>query len=132
MKKTLTCAVALSLLPSLAMAWVADNRLTVNPLPDGSFEVIGAPGSAGSDYWCAAGDYALTVLGAQNNDRIFITRGRGEPQTSDRKSSVQFSLSLPSGEEAETGIFLSMKKVGDNLNASFARNYCYDRKNLEF
>ena len=130
--RTTALAAVLGLLPLASGAWQADNLLTVNPLPNGVFEVIGRPGSAGSDYWCAAGDYALRVLGASGTQRIYITRGRGTPETSDRLQSVQFSLTLPAGVEPQDGLFLKMKQVGDNLGVAFAQNYCLDRKNLEF
>ena len=86
--RTTALAAVLGLLPLASGAWQADNLLTVNPLPNGVFEVIGRPGSAGSDYWCAAGDYALRVLGASGTQRIYITRGRGTPETSDRLAHV--------------------------------------------
>lgn len=118
--------------PAVAGAWQADNLLTVNPLPGEGFEVVGRTGSAGSDYWCAAGDYAMRVLGAGGTQRIYLVRGRGAPETSNRKSAVQFSLTPPDGPEPRDSLFLSMRNVGDNLGAAFARNYCLDRKNLEF
>ncbi|MEX0281255.1 MAG: hypothetical protein AB3N13_08720 [Arenibacterium sp.] len=127
-------AAALSvLLPATAVAWKADNRLDVHPLPSSdAFEVIGRPGSGGSDYWCAAGDYALRQLGASATARIYITRTRGTPETSNRLESVQFSLSPVDGQTTRTPPFLSMRRVGDNLSVTFARNYCLDLKNLEF
>lgn len=122
----------LALMPTLAPAWQADNLHTVNPLPGGAFEVIGEPGSAGPDFWCAAGDYAIRVLGVESTQRIYIVRGRGAPETSDRKAAVQFALSPANGPDPRQRLFLSMRRVGDNLSAAFARNYCLDRKNLEF
>lgn len=132
--KSLLAGVALlALTPVSAEAWRADNRLDVNPLPNReAFEVIGRPGSAGPDYWCAAGDYALRVLNAPGTARIYIVRGRGTPETSTRRSSVQFSLTPLPGETQSAPPFLSMRRVGDNLSVSFARNYCLDQKNLEF
>ena len=125
-------AVGLACAPVAALAWTADNRLDVNPLPNGDFEVIGDPGSGGSDYWCAAGDYALVVLGAQGTDRVYITRGRGTPETSNRKSGVQFSLTAPATAPQGLQLFMDMRRVGDNLGVTFARNYCLDRKVHEF
>lgn len=123
----------LALMPSTGAAWQADNRLDVTALPSGdAFEVVGRPGSAGSDYWCAAGDYALRVLGATHGERIYLVRGRGAPVTSNRKSAVHFSLTPVEGAVQRNPPFLSMKSVGDNLSVSFARNYCLDNKSLEF
>ncbi|MEC7257940.1 MAG: hypothetical protein VXW58_08980 [Pseudomonadota bacterium] len=122
--------VSLACAPVAATAWTADNRLDVNPLPGGGFEVIGDPGSGGPDYWCAAGDYALRVLGARATDRVYITRGRGAPETSTRKSGVQFSLTAPADVPDGLHLFLKMRRVGDNLAVTFARNYCLDNKDL--
>lgn len=133
MVRSLACTLIISLtLPHTGSAWQADNRHTVNALPQGGFEVIGEPGSAGPDYWCAAGDYAIRVLGVAGTQRIYLTRGRAAPETSNRKSGVQFSLTAPAAAVQTSGPFLPMRKVGDNLSAVFARNYCLDNKNLEF
>ncbi|MEX0338098.1 MAG: hypothetical protein AB3N11_03565 [Arenibacterium sp.] len=122
-----------AMMPATAFAWKAENRLDVNPLPSGeAFEVIGRPGSAGSEFWCAAGDYALRQLGAPGTARIYITRARGTPQTSNRLEAVQFSLTPVGAETTPTPPFLSLRRVGDNLSVTFARNYCADFKNLEF
>lgn len=125
-------AAVATLAPLSSWAWQADNFLTVNPLPGGAFEVIGKPGSAGPDFWCAAGDYAIRALGAAGTQRVYIVRGRGAPETADRFRSVQFALSPPSGVTPKDSLFLTMRNVGDNLPAVFAQTYCLDRKNLEF
>ena len=130
--RMIVAATAMAVLPSLALAWQSENRHTVNPLTNGAFEVVGNPGSGGPEYWCAAGDYALHQLGVAETQRIYIARGRGEPVTSDRKSGVQFSLTPPAGASTETPLFFSMRRVGDNVSARFAYNYCIDWKNLEF
>lgn len=132
-KAGLALAAIGALLPASAFAWKAENRLDVNPLPSGgAFEVIGRPGSAGSEYWCAAADYALRELGASSTARIYLTRARGAPETSNRREAVQFSLSATEGGAKSNPPFLSMRRVGDNLSVSFAHNYCLDFKNLEF
>jgi hypothetical protein len=125
-------AIAVVCLPVAAAAWTADNRLEVNALPGGAFEVIGDPGSGGADFWCAAGDYALRELGAGATDRVYITRGRGTPETSQRRSGVQFSMTAPATVPQGMQLFMDMRRVGDSLNVAFARNYCLDRKVQEY
>lgn len=116
-------------LPATGFAWKAENRLDVNPLPGSdAFEVVGRPGSAGADYWCAAGDYALRVLAAPAEARIYITRARGVPETSNRLEAVHFSLTPGGGETRPTPPFLSMRRVGDNLSIAFARTFCAENK----
>lgn len=118
--------------PVSAGAWQAENRLTVNPASGDVFEVIGRPGSPGSEFWCAAGEYALRVLGASGTERIYLVRPRGTPVTGRGPSAVQFSLTLPAGIQPQDGLFLSMKNVGDNLSVTFANSYCLDNKTLDF
>ncbi|WP_157960258.1 hypothetical protein [Albibacillus kandeliae] len=124
-------AVALTMTATSVTAapWVALNRNKVNPLPDGSFEVIARPGDGGAQLWCAAGDYAVRVLRARAADRIYITRGRAAPETGAGKSAVQFSMTPPPGvTPGQKTVLLNMKTVGDNLSSAFAQNYC----NLEW
>lgn len=121
-----------ALVPQFAGAWQADNRLTVNPVSDTVFEVIGLPGSPGSEFWCAAGEYALRVLGTSSTQRVYIVRGRAAPVTGTGPSAVQFSLNLPEGVPPQSGLTLSVKKVGDNLSVAFARTYCLDQKSTDF
>jgi len=137
MRRHLTLIGALSvamvtLAPGAGMAWQAENRLEVNALSDGSFEVVGKPGSSPADYWCAAGDYVLRVQGITGTRRIYVTRPRGPSQTTTRKSAVQFSLSLPAGIRAHDGVFLTVRRAGANLSVAVATNYCIDHKSLDF
>lgn len=118
--------------PAWASAWQAENYLRVNPVTDGVFEVVGRSGSGGVEYWCAAGDYARRVLNSSATQRIYIVRGQGPSITTDRKSAVQFSLTAPAGSYTDPELVLSVTRVGENLNAASARNYCLDRKNMEF
>lgn len=121
------CAVAaLMLSPLSASAFRALNWLQVNPMPGGVFEVVGEPGSGPIQYWCAAGDYARQVLGVAANQRIYIVRGRGPSETTDRRSAVQFSLTKPPG-DYQPSYSLSVTAVGENLRAASARFYCEPR-----
>ncbi|MFK7754864.1 MAG: hypothetical protein AB8B51_20255, partial [Sedimentitalea sp.] len=119
-------------IPATVSAFHAENRHAVNAVNDQVFEVIGRAGSAGSDYWCAAGDYAHRVLKAGSSSRIYIVRERGTPVTSKRKLGVQFSLTAPEKTLETPGITLRVDRIGDSLNTAEARNYCYFQKNLEF
>lgn len=125
-------AAALAVIAGPALAWQAENRHDVNPLPGGGFEVVGRPGSGPVDYWCAAGDYGLRVLGTSGTRRIYITRARGPSVTSGRKSAVHFALELPQGTAPHTGVFLTVRRAGSSLSTAVALNYCLDHKNLEF
>ena len=131
MRLSMIC-LALAAMPVAANAFIAENRHHVNPLPGGAFEVIGEPGSGGAAYWCAAGDYATRVLGAGGTQRIYISRGRGRPETSNRRSAVQFSMTPPAGADTSRSLTLQVDRAGDNLGVAFARRYCDDFRMLDF
>jgi hypothetical protein len=118
-------------LPGVAVAWVADNRQTVNPVTDTVFEVVAKAGSGGMDFWCAAGDYARRALGAPPTQRVYVVRERGAAVTLNRRSAAHFSLLAPEGADTAPGIFLSVTRVGENLSAAAAQAYCSELKNYE-
>lgn len=123
-----TGAMCLALLPEAGSAWTAWNNLRVNPVRDAVFEVVGQSGSANVDYWCAAGDYARRVLSLPLGQRIYIVRGRAEVQTTDRKSAVQFSVQAPANVKNQTIGLLSVTRVGENISAAMAFDYCLTNK----
>jgi len=123
-----TCAMALILgllLPSMALSWRAWNRHEVFPLGGGLYEVLSEPGSGPADFWCGIGDYALSQLGVGATDRIYIHRAIGAAVTRPGHRAVQFALAPPPGADLSTPLTLSVERVGDNLSAGFARQYCY-------
>ncbi len=116
--------VLLMVLPQASLGWTARNSQTVVPLSDRSFEVLGQAGSGNTDYWCAAGEYARRVLGVANAQRLYVSRGRAEAETANRKSAVQFSLDPPPNGDTSWRLLLSVTRVGENLSAIEASNYC--------
>jgi len=120
----ISLSVALSALPSLAGAWTARNYHKVAPVSDTVFEVVGRAGSGGQEFWCAAGDYSRRVLGASVTQRVYLVRGPAPAQTQNWNRAVLFSLVPPVGVDPGTSLFLSLKRVGDNLSASAAQQYC--------
>lgn len=127
-KRLLIATALAAMLPGLALAWVADNRHKVNPVSETVFEVVGKSGSGGSQFWCAAGDYARRVLGADATQRVYLVRGPAPAQTYNWNRAVLFSLTVPQDADLATGITLSMDRVGDNMMAAAAQAYCLDDK----
>ena len=117
-------ATSLAILPSFAGAWTAPNDHKVAAVSDAVFEVVGRPGSAGQEYWCAAGDYSRRVLGARANQRVYLVRGPAPAQTRNWNRAVLFSLSPPDNAQSRAMLFLSVKRVGDNLSTAAAQQYC--------
>lgn len=120
-------ATAALLLPAVASAWTAWNRLEVQPLKNGVYEVISDVGSGPVQFWCGAGDYGMRVLGAGATQRIYIWEAIGPSVTRPGRKAVQFSLTPPPGADTSTGYSLTVKRAGDNITAAMAQNYCYDR-----
>ena len=131
MKSIATLSLAAAVAAAPAWAFTADNWHEVNPVSQVSFEVIGEPGSGPTQYWCAAGDYALRALGVAGTQRVYISKPSGPSATRPGKTAVTFSLNAPA-DGRDTGISLSVKDVGDNLSAVFAAQYCNDWKVREF
>lgn len=121
-----TLRAALLALPCTAFAFTAPNRLNVNPVDANVFEVIGKPGSAGPDYWCAAADYANRALNAPWSAPLYIARTRGPSVTTGRKSAVQFTLSPAAAGVTPSSPSLSLNalKPGDSMSVQMARSYC--------
>ena len=120
----LTLAALIACLPGVAGAWTASNHHKVAPVSDTAFEVVGRPGSAGQEYWCAAGEYAHRVLKAKVVQRIYLVRGPAPAQTANWNRAVLFSLTPPATGDTSAMIRLSVKQVGSNLSSALAQLYC--------
>lgn len=116
----------LLLVPAVASAWRAQNRHEVFAIGDGVYEVLSRPGSGPADFWCAIGDYAVRQDRAAATQRIYIWRPIGASVTRGGYKAVQFAYRAPKGADTSTGLSLTVRRAGDNLSASFARNYCFD------
>ncbi len=96
-------------------------RTTVTPLPNGVYEVAAIGTSAPVAYWCGIGDYAIRTLRTKSNQRIYIA-GAYVPKA----RTVQFSLTPPEGADTSPGYSVTVKRVGANMTAASAQDYCYD------
>jgi hypothetical protein len=107
-----------------AMAFTAANGMTVSSDSARSFVVVSSRGKMGAtDFWCAAGDFAIRSLRLRPSTRLFrMTPGSG-------RNGIRFSLdekgSVPSG----VTVFGS-KDSG--LSASLAQVYCTSMKQDDF
>lgn len=114
--------------------WRARNTMQVAPDPGrpNTAAVISRAQAGPSDFWCAAGDYAIRRLGASPTDRVYILRGQGPSPVSFGRSAVTFTTEPPpelaNGPRPgpETGYGLSLDTPGFNLRAAQARGYCPD------
>ena len=96
-------------------------RTEITPLQNGEYLVKAIGSSAPVNYWCGIGDYAIRTLGVPSSQRIYISKPyeRGV-------RTVQFSLTPPPGADTKPGYSVTVKRVGANMSAASAQNYCYD------
>lgn len=98
------CLAALALGSLAALAAPADafnarNGMAVTDLGNGLFRVEYGARADDTDYWCAAGDYALRVLGAPTRARLY--RASAPPRK--RGQGITFTLD-PAQSSGPTGI----------------------------
>lgn len=116
-------AVSVAVLAASADARIIQN--SVLPLNNTTFEVIGDRSSAAKDYWCSAGDFAISQLRTSAAQRIYVVRTLAPSENVGGQKSVIFSLTPPEGVDTTPGFNVTVKTLGDNMNASMARNYCF-------
>lgn len=100
-----------------AQAFVASNGMRASSTGPQSFAVPYSNGrSSATDYWCAAGDYVIRVMGKSPSTRIYRTSAGPI-----RKRGVTFSLS-PDGAVASGLNVFGAKDAG--ISASLAQVQC--------
>lgn len=121
-------AVAFGIAASQVQAFRAINSHEVFAVDEDSFEVIRSTHSGPAPVWCAAGDYAQSVLRMRSNARIFIERGPGPSVTRPGRISFVFTSAVPTGfDPAEPRpLSLDLGRIGDSLSVVSAYMYCID------
>jgi hypothetical protein len=117
-RRFLPILLAAALTSSPASAFIASNGLQV--LADGpqTFYVRYQGNSAPTAFWCAASDYAMSVLRAPRSTRIYRL---SEPPRRGGDG-VRFSLSSE-GAASSTGLVV-FGNVGASITISLAQTYC--------
>lgn len=101
-----------------AQAYAARNGFQVQRLGDGNFQVMSRGGLSAPAAWCAAGDYAMSVLGVQPGTAIWRISEPPRP----RAANIEFSLSSV-GAATWTGM-ATLGGNGASMTAAAARNLC--------
>ena len=97
----------------------------VYPLQGGVFEVVPPIGSNGTDFWCAASDYARRQLGASWQTPIYISRGLAPGEASGRKSTVLFTLNPVVSDVPQSGVRrIGAFHVGDSMTVQQGDGQC--------
>ncbi|MFV0244100.1 MAG: hypothetical protein ACK5IB_03640 [Qingshengfaniella sp.] len=112
-----------------AGGFVARNGYIVQPIAGSdAFTVLGKAGGAGPDYFCAAADYAYRRLGVSDVDRVvLINPVAPDPAFNGRRSGAFRAVSRDQV-PPRTGLTVSMRQAGENLQIAHGRNLCDQRK----
>lgn len=130
-------ATAIGALPASAQSFfVAFNNLTVvgDRQAPGAMEVLWKQRTGPTDFWCAAGDFARSRLGASLTDRVYLLRGSGQSQLVANRRATAFTIvPEPGFENAPRGgqggaISLSVTEPGYSLTVAHARAFCNDSR----
>ena len=130
MKNLYLAAVAFSVsslvFAGAASAFTSRDGSRVNPVSDTVFEVIPRAGGLGRNFWCSAGDYAHRALKAPWQAQLYISRGRGASETTNRRSAVQFTLQSNLAGSPAANSYGSVNSLarGDNMRVRDAFNFC--------
>ena len=114
--------------PAGAEPYFARNKLRVFETADpGVMEVLAQPGSAGAQFFCAAGEYARGPLGARSTDRVVVVApaSRSADPRFRGQRTVKFAL-VPRGTPLprQSGVLLSVDYVGENRSVGHAQFLC--------
>jgi len=104
-----------------ASAFTAQNGLVVEPKGDG-FTVPWRGLSGPSDFWCAAGDYAIRALRINPTEIVY----RASPTKRKSGDAVTFTLD-PAKAVEKTGLLILGAK-GGGITAGHAQSLCDNRR----
>ncbi len=100
-----------------AAAFMAQNGMVVRPVGETSFEVNWSGRSGAPNFWCAAGDYAMQVLGLPGNARIYRYDAPG------RRAGESIAFGLDPAKGQPTGLI--RLQGGRGVLAVHARQFCF-------
>lgn len=105
--------------------FLAVNNFRVVPSADPTrFEVVANAGGGGSDFFCAAADYAYKRLNAPTNARVVLVAPVG-PSVANPGGRGAFFTVVPRGTVPPSkGISIRMRRAGENYSIAHARNFC--------
>jgi hypothetical protein len=109
---------ALVMTASPALAYLAQNDLQVKARGAG-FEVLTSPGMGAARAWCAAGDYAITILGVRGTTPIWRVSEPPRPAG----QGIVFSLT-PEGAATKSGL-VQLGPDDASLTAGAAQALCW-------
>lgn len=126
-KALLSLCFAFALVAEASGAFTSRQGARVNPVNATVFEVVPRGGGRGPVYWCAAGDYAQRQLKAPWSAQVYVARGLGQSETTNRRSAVQFTLDPAAAGIAPAKSYrLNAFKPGEHMSVQQAFSYCME------
>ncbi|SEO07614.1 hypothetical protein SAMN04488012_11225 [Palleronia salina] len=116
MTRTLAAALLASLVALPSHAFIAENSLVVEGSGTGDFTVPYKGLSGPRAFWCAAGDYAISILGVSPATRIYRT------SPPPRRGGEAMDFSLDVARAVDPGLLRLSDSPG--LTAGYARFLC--------
>lgn len=116
-------------IPHWANAFTARNGVRVNPVNSAVFEAVPRSSGYGAIYWCAASEYARRALKASWQTQVYVARGEGPSETTNRRSAVQFTIDPTAAGIAPgtSGGSLNSFNVGDHMSITQANGFCEEQ-----
>lgn len=109
--------------------YVARNGLFIYDRPGGAFEVVARPGTAGPDYFCAAGDFARIMRNARATDRVIMVRPDGPSGAIPGARSAVFTIGPPGPRKQPLISTVPMRQAGASLPVASAQALCRNGRN---
>lgn len=92
-------------------------------------EVLAQPGSAGPQFFCAAGEYARGPLRAQATDRLVVVDPVSrKPRFNGQRTVLIALVPRGSGVPRRTGLLVDPGYVGENLSVGHAQFLCNQQR----
>lgn len=106
-----------------------------DPSRNGVFETFAKSGAGTSEYWCAAGDFALRKLHVPVATRLYVVRGPGRSNIDPSRKSVVFTYSpsqdILNAAASAGGVSASVTTVGYNMRAAQGQSLCGKKRDRD-
>lgn len=112
--------------PVSAKAVFTRDGYSVHKVNDNVYEAVAEEEFSGEAFWCVAGSFAQIDLKASPNAEVYVVRGFGASETTDRKTAAQFTLDPQAAgvTPAEGSDDLNTLTVGEHMAVDVARSHC--------
>ena len=124
--KSLAFAAAMTATPLAAGFLDLRHGLTLTAIDSAVFEVTHRYEDSPRAYWCGAGEYARTILGAATRDRVYLVSGRQPSVGRPGATAIRFTITPQAAGiiPRDSGVSLSTSGAGASLRVGQAQTFC--------